>query len=255
MTPAARQSAHGPGESRLVRVVERIAIGIASLVLSIGLILLLSGYFAGRDQAAVSGGTSGPGQAFSDLGHATLSPGQPRPSYNSNPPTSGPHVTEAVVRDGATLNDDQLLQALQLGNVVIVYGTKQPPPGLSQVREHGGATVHVGARRHRRRRDPRPPAGHGGAGGARLDAPAASEQSVRPAARPVRVVLARSRRFGLAGIGLLLGSQVPTRQARGGECGFRHAYGSFRRPGRWRVAESAVVTDPRRRARRKFLRG
>ena len=132
MTPAARQSAHGPGESRLVRVVERIAIGVASLVLSIGLILLLSGYFAGRDQAAVSGGTSGPGQAFSDLGHATLSPAQPRPSYNSDPPTSGPHVPEAVVGDGATLNDDQLLQALQLGNIVIVYGTKQPPPGLAK---------------------------------------------------------------------------------------------------------------------------
>ena len=132
MTPAARQSARGPGESRLVRVVERIAIVVASLVLSIGLILLLSGYFAGRDQAAVSGGASGPGQAFSDQGHAALSPGQPRPSYNSDPPTSGAHVPEAVTRDGTTLNDDQLLQALQLGNVVIVYGSRQPPPGLAK---------------------------------------------------------------------------------------------------------------------------
>jgi len=132
VTPAARHSAHGRGESRLVRVVEKIAIGVASLVLSIGLILLLSGYFAGRDQAAVAGGTSGPGQAFSDLGHAALSPGQPRPSYDSNPPTSGPHVPQEVVRDGATLNDDQVLQALQLGNVVIVYGGKRPPPGLTQ---------------------------------------------------------------------------------------------------------------------------
>ncbi len=132
MTPATRQSARRPGDSRLVRVAERIAIGIASLVLSIGLILLLSGYFAGRDQAAVSGGTSGPGQAFSDLGHASLPPGQPRPAYNSDPPTSGPHNPQAVTRDGATLNDDQLLQALQLGNVVIVCGTKQPPPGLTR---------------------------------------------------------------------------------------------------------------------------
>ena len=130
MTPATRQSAHGPGESRLVRVVERIAIGLASLVLSVGLILLLSGYFAGRDQAAVSAGPSGPGQAFSDLGHTALSPGQARPSYNSNPPTSGPHVPEPIARDGATLNDDQLLQALQLGNVVVVYGSRQPPTGL-----------------------------------------------------------------------------------------------------------------------------
>ena len=132
MTPVARQSAREPGDSRLVRVVERIAILVASLVLSIGLILLLSGYFAGRDQAAVSGGTGGPGQAFSDQGHTALSPGQPLPSYDSNPPTSGAHVPEPVTRDGATLNDDQLLQALQLGNVVIAYGTPKPPPGLTK---------------------------------------------------------------------------------------------------------------------------
>ena len=35
------------------------------------------------------GPRSGPGQAFSDLGHAVLAPGQPGPSYNSSPPTSG----------------------------------------------------------------------------------------------------------------------------------------------------------------------
>jgi hypothetical protein len=131
VTQAARQSAHGPGES-LVKIVERIAIGVASLLLSVGLILLLSGYFAGRDQAAVSGITSGPGQAFSDLGHGTLAPGQPHPSYNSNPPTSGPHIPEAVARDDATLNDDRLLEALALGDVVIVYGTPRPPAGLTR---------------------------------------------------------------------------------------------------------------------------
>ena len=132
MTPAARQSVRAPGGSRLVRVAEWTAIVVASLVLSIGLILLLSGYFAGRDQAAVSGGTSGPGQAFSDLGHAALAPGQAGPSYNSNPPTSGAHVPEPVVRDDATLNDNQLLQALQVGNVVIAYGTPHPPAGLTK---------------------------------------------------------------------------------------------------------------------------
>ena len=115
MTPAARQSARAPRESRLVRVVERVAIGIASLALSIGLIMLLSGYFAGRDQAGGVGRSSGPGQAFRDLGHAALRPGQPHPSYNSNPPTSGAHVPEAVTSDDATLNDDQLLEALQVG--------------------------------------------------------------------------------------------------------------------------------------------
>jgi Protein of unknown function (DUF3105) len=131
VTPAAPQSTRGTGESRLVRVVERVLIVIASLVLSIGLILLLSGYFAGRDQPAVAGGTTGPGQAFSDLGHAALLPGGPQPTYNSDPPTSGPHLPEAVAADGTTLNDDQLLQALQVGNVVIAYGTRQPPPALT----------------------------------------------------------------------------------------------------------------------------
>jgi hypothetical protein len=113
-------------------VLEVLAIAIASLVLSIGLIAVLSGYFANRDQAGVSGAGTGPGRAFADLGHAALAPGQPRPNYNSGPPTSGAHVTVAVTRDGAQLSDDQLLQALQMGDVVIFYGTRQPPAGLEQ---------------------------------------------------------------------------------------------------------------------------
>jgi len=118
--------------SRLVRVVEVLAIVLASLVLSIGLIVLVSGYFTSRDQAGVTGSASGPGQAFPDLGHGVLGLGQPRPAYNSDPPTSGAHVPKAVTRDGAPLDDDQLLQALEMGDVVIFYGTRQPPPGLEQ---------------------------------------------------------------------------------------------------------------------------
>jgi Protein of unknown function (DUF3105) len=119
--------------SRLVRIGERIAIGLASLALSVGLIILVSGYFAGRDQAGVSGAGSGPGLAYADLGHAALAPGQPRPAYNSDPPTSGAHIPELVSRDGVALSDDQLLQALQLGDVVIFYGSRRPPAGLEQL--------------------------------------------------------------------------------------------------------------------------
>jgi Protein of unknown function (DUF3105) len=118
-------------ESPLVRLAERLAIGLASLALSVGLIVLLSGFFANRDQAGVSGAGSGPGQAFADLGHGMLRPGQGRPSYDSDPPTSGAHLPQAVVRDGAPLSDDQLLQALQVGDVVIVYGGPQAPAGLA----------------------------------------------------------------------------------------------------------------------------
>jgi hypothetical protein len=112
------------------KTLERIAIVLASLVLSIGLIALLSGFFAGRDQAGVSGGQIGPGEAFADQGSALLAPGQPRPAYDSNPPTSGAHLPEPVLRDGAPLTDDQLIQALSLGDVVIMYGGRAPPPGL-----------------------------------------------------------------------------------------------------------------------------
>ncbi len=114
------------------RLAERLAIAVASLALAVGLIAVLSGFFAGRDQPGVSGApaSAGPGQAFRDEGHGTLKPGQPRPRYDSEPPTSGAHRAEPVRHNEARLDDDQILQALELGDVVIVYGTRNPPPGL-----------------------------------------------------------------------------------------------------------------------------
>lgn len=134
MTQPARTRANRAGgrDTRLVRIFERVAIVVASLVLSVGLIVLLSGYFTSRDQAGVASGSTGPGQAFPDLGHRTLAPGQPRPHYNSDPPTSGAHIPSAVTRDAAPLTDDQLLTALQVGDVVIMYGDRRPPAGLEQ---------------------------------------------------------------------------------------------------------------------------
>ncbi|HSC02214.1 MAG TPA: DUF3105 domain-containing protein [Solirubrobacteraceae bacterium] len=132
MTRAGPRGRTSAPESRLARWLERLAILLASLALSVGLIILLSGFFAGRDKAGVSGTGTGPGQAFADLGHAELRPGQPRPAYDSNPPTSGAHVTRAVGRAGAPLSVDQLLSALQLGDVVILYGGGRPPAGLEQ---------------------------------------------------------------------------------------------------------------------------
>jgi Protein of unknown function (DUF3105) len=116
---------------KLTTALERLAIVVASLALSIGLIAALSGFFAGRDQAGVSGAAPPVGQQFRDLGHAHLQPGQPHPAYNSDPPTSGAHVPEPVLHDGAKLNDNQLLEALESGDVVIMYGGRNPPPGLS----------------------------------------------------------------------------------------------------------------------------
>lgn len=113
-----------------MRLLERALIILASLALSFGLIALLSGFFQDRDTAQLTGGSSVPGQSFHDLGNTALAPGQLRPVYDSNPPTSGAHVPELVTQDRAPLNDDQLLSALALGDVVVVYATRRPPRPL-----------------------------------------------------------------------------------------------------------------------------
>lgn len=117
-------------DSRTGLLIERTAIGVASLVLSVGAIALLSGYFAGNDQAGIAGSQIGPGTAFKDLGDQLLPPGRLQPPYDSTPPTSGPHVPEPLKRDEVALSDNQLLTALSQGNVVIDYGGRTPPPGL-----------------------------------------------------------------------------------------------------------------------------
>jgi hypothetical protein len=115
---------------KLSGALEWAAIAVASLAIAFGAIALLSGFFAGRDQAGVSGTGAVPGLTFADLGDAHLSSGQAHPRYDSNPPTSGAHVPAPISADGRQLSDDQLLEALELGDVVVMYGTPSPPPGL-----------------------------------------------------------------------------------------------------------------------------
>ncbi len=114
-----------------MRALERGAIALASLALSILLIALLSGLFTSRDSAALSGVGAIAGHRFRDLGDTLLRPGQPAPRYDSNPPTSGPHIPEQITRDEAEIDDNQLLEALASGDVVILYGTRTPPSGLT----------------------------------------------------------------------------------------------------------------------------
>jgi hypothetical protein len=116
---------------RLTRLVERVAIVAAAFALSIGIIALLSGgLLAGRDDPGVSASGGSLGIRYRDLGHAHLAPGSLHPPYDSEPPTSGSHVPLPVTRNESELNVDRLLQALEVGDVVIMYGTRSPPPGL-----------------------------------------------------------------------------------------------------------------------------
>src|ERR1700760_3267561 len=110
---------------------ERAAVVIVSLAIAIAIIALMSGGLAGtQDDPGVTGGQAGPGTAYRDLGDLRLRPGQPRPQYDSDPPTSGAHKPVNVTKNESTISDDQLLQALQVGDVVLTYGTRKPPPGL-----------------------------------------------------------------------------------------------------------------------------
>jgi hypothetical protein len=114
-------------------VLERIAIGIVSLAVAFGAIALLSGYFTSHDPGGVTGSLSGPGLVYRDLGNAQLAPGAARPRYDSNPPTSGPHVPAPVLKDRTVLSDNQILTALAAGDVVLMYGGATPPPGLADL--------------------------------------------------------------------------------------------------------------------------
>lgn len=117
-----------------MRVLEAFAIVVVSLAIAVGVIVALSGGpLTGRDTPGVQGPSAQAGTTFRDLGDATLSPGQQRPRYDSNPPTSGAHRPAAVRADESELTDDQLLSALALGDVVVMYGTRRPPPALAQL--------------------------------------------------------------------------------------------------------------------------
>jgi hypothetical protein len=92
---------------------------IALLVAAAGLVGMIA-FFGGRDSSTFHA-VKGPGQAFPNQGSARLGAGANRPRYNSDPPTSGPHVPASIPRDGVRLSDDQVLTALATGNVVLVY--------------------------------------------------------------------------------------------------------------------------------------
>jgi hypothetical protein len=116
------------------RWLERLLIVVASLAVSIGVIALLSGgLLAGRDDPGVTTSQDGPGTQFKDQGNLHLRAGELRPVYDSEPPTSGPHIPLAVTRDRAELTDDQLLRALEVGDVVFMYGSRRAPTGLPEI--------------------------------------------------------------------------------------------------------------------------
>jgi Protein of unknown function (DUF3105) len=131
--PAAEPTAAAPPPHRRLR---RVGVGLLAVLIGLAGAVGLLFVFEGRDTSQVTppaSTTAGPGQLYPDQGHAHLKPGQrPAQPYASDPPTSGPHVPAAIGSDadGTRLSDDQILQALELGDVVVLYGTPRAPAAL-----------------------------------------------------------------------------------------------------------------------------
>ena len=117
---------------------------------------------AARARAACSAPATTPRSAPAEDGPGELRPDRgaahdgPASAAGEEPPTSGTHRPVLVTRDRRTLSDDQIIHALELGNVVILY-ERPGPRHVAQARAAGGGgAVRRGGRRRGTGRDPRP---------------------------------------------------------------------------------------------------
>jgi hypothetical protein len=113
-------------------------VAAGALVAVVGLIALALA-FNSRDDPEVAGAPTGPGELRPDRGSGHDSAAQVTDEW----PTSGPHREELVTRDRRRLTDDQILHALELGNVVILYDG--PPPTRLQEEVAGPFDAEVAA--------------------------------------------------------------------------------------------------------------
>ncbi len=105
---------------------KRALAGLGIAVVAIAIVVAVISLVASRDSGQVTG-ARGPGVLEPDRGNHHVSVPVRPVTPPDRPPTSGPHRVEAIARDGVALSDDQILSALELGNVVLAYdGDKAP---------------------------------------------------------------------------------------------------------------------------------
>jgi hypothetical protein len=96
----------------------RLGLVLLGVVIAVAGLIALAVAFNARDDA--------------DLSTAPHGPGELQPEAGGEWPTSGEHRDELVTRDRRRLTDDQILTALEAGNVVILYDA--PDPGTNLLR-------------------------------------------------------------------------------------------------------------------------
>ncbi len=99
----------------------RLGIVAAGVIVAVGGLIVLAILFNSRDDA--------------DLATAPAGPGELQPESGGEWPTSGQHERELVTRDRRRLTDDQLLTALEAGNVVILYDAPDPGAALLRIQD------------------------------------------------------------------------------------------------------------------------
>ena len=111
-----------------------VVIGTLVVLAGIGGLLLFA---QSRDSGELSGGeASGPGQVHPDRGAAH---GASAPEVSSAElPTSGEHAPAALARDKTDITGDEWLHALELGNVILAYGSEEPGQALQRLQEDLG---------------------------------------------------------------------------------------------------------------------
>jgi Protein of unknown function (DUF3105) len=104
----------------------RFGLVAAGVLVAVAGLIALALAFNARDDPEVAGAPTGPGELQPDRGSGHDAPANVTDEW----PTSGPHREELVTRDRRLLTDDQILHALELGNVVILYDAPEPPAAL-----------------------------------------------------------------------------------------------------------------------------
>jgi hypothetical protein len=107
----------------------RLGLVAAGVLVAVAGLIVLALIFNARDDPEVAQAPAGPGELQPDRGSGHDGPAQVTDEW----PTSGPHRDELVTRDRRRLTDDQILHALELGNVVILYDT--PDPALERLQD------------------------------------------------------------------------------------------------------------------------
>lgn len=106
-----------------------VTLAIGTLVVLGGLVALLAVVTARDDPDLGASEATGPGELRPDRGAGHGAPAPPA----SELPTSGPHRAREITSDTAPIDGDELLHALELGNVVLAYSSPRPARALREV--------------------------------------------------------------------------------------------------------------------------